>query len=73
VIAFSLRGDRDEDSWKETVPAGKEQCTMYETSIYSIAPNVWRWEIRCGGALLRCGTAGTRAIAELQVMSVVNT
>ena len=45
---------------------------MYETSIYSIAPNLWRWEIRCGGALLRCGTAGTRAIAELQVKAVVN-
>ncbi len=46
---------------------------MYETSIYSIAPNLWRWEIRCGGALLRCGTAGTRAIAELHVKVVVNT
>ena len=46
---------------------------MYETSIYSIAPNLWRWEIRCGGALLRCGTAETRAIAELHVKAVVNT
>jgi hypothetical protein len=37
---------------------------MYETSIYFIAPNLSRWEIRCGGALLRCGTAATRAAAE---------
>jgi hypothetical protein len=46
---------------------------MYATSIYSIAPNLWRWEIRCAGVLLRCGTAGTRAIAELHVKAVVNT
>ncbi len=46
---------------------------MYETSIYSIAPNLWRWEIRCGGALLCCGTAGSSAIAELQVKALVNT
>jgi len=45
---------------------------MYETSIYSIAPNLWRWEIRCGGALLWCGTAKTRAIAVSKVKSVVN-
>jgi hypothetical protein len=46
---------------------------MYEASVYSIGPNLWRWEIRCGGALLRCGTAATRAIAELYVQAVVNT
>ena len=45
---------------------------MYETSIYSIAPNVWRWEIRCGGALLRCGTAPTRPTAEMHVNALVN-
>ena len=46
---------------------------MYETSIYSITPNLWRWEIRCGGALLRCGTAPTRAAAEMGVNAAVNT
>ncbi len=46
---------------------------MYKTSIYSIAPNLWRWEIRCGGALLRCGTAATRVAAEMQVHEVVTT
>jgi hypothetical protein len=28
-----------------------------------ITPHLWRWEIRCGGALLRCGTAPTRVLA----------
>ena len=46
---------------------------MYETSIYSITPNLWRWEIRCGGALLRCGITATRAAAEIQINAVVNT
>ena len=46
---------------------------MYQISVYSIIPGLWRWEIRCGGALLCCGTAGTRAIAELHVKALVNT
>ena len=46
---------------------------MYETSIYSIAPNVWRWEIRRGGALLLCGTAATKAAAEILISAVANT
>jgi len=37
---------------------------MYEISIYFIASNLSRWEIRCGGTLLRCGTATTTAAAE---------
>jgi hypothetical protein len=44
---------------------------MYEFSIYPITPNLWRWAIRCGGALLRCGTAPTRAAAEAVVKEVV--
>ena len=32
--------------------------------VYAVTPYVWRWEIRSGGALLRCGTAPTRAAAE---------
>jgi hypothetical protein len=46
---------------------------MYELSIYPIAPKLWRWEIRCGGALLRCGTTRTRAAAEMAVNEIVNT
>ena len=45
---------------------------MYELSVYPVAPNLWRWEIRCGGALLRCGTAPTRVGAERAVKDVVN-
>jgi hypothetical protein len=46
---------------------------MYQVSVYPITPNLWRWEIRCGGALLRCGTAYTRVDAEMDVNVVVNT
>jgi hypothetical protein len=45
---------------------------MYQISIYSITPYLWRWEIRCGGALLRCGTAHTRVAAEKDVNEVIN-
>jgi hypothetical protein len=46
---------------------------MYQISVYPISSKLWRWEIRCGGALLRCGTAWTRVDAELVVDEVVNT
>jgi hypothetical protein len=36
---------------------------MLQLSVYPIAANLWRWEIRYGGALLRCGTAPTRDAA----------
>ena len=45
---------------------------MYELSVYPITPHLWRWEIRCGGALLRCGTAPTRDDAERAVNEVVH-
>jgi hypothetical protein len=45
---------------------------MYQASVYPITPNLWRWEIRCGGALLRCGTAETRGAAEKAANEVVN-
>jgi hypothetical protein len=52
----------------------KEGATMmYEISIYPITPYLLRWEIRCGGALLRCGTAPTRVAAEKAVNDVVHT
>ncbi len=46
---------------------------MYEISVYPITPCLWRWEIRCGGALLRCGTAPTKDAAEIDVSEAVNT
>jgi hypothetical protein len=46
---------------------------MYQLSVYPITPNLWRWEIRRDGALLRCGTAPTRAAAEVDANGVVNT
>ena len=45
---------------------------MYQVQIYPITLEIWRWEIRCGGALLRCGTAHTRLAAESEAMEVVN-
>jgi hypothetical protein len=45
---------------------------MYQISDSSIAPKRWRWELRCGGALLRCGTAPTRAAAENEVSCILN-
>jgi hypothetical protein len=44
---------------------------MYQITIYLIAPKLWRWELRCGGALLRCGTAPTNRAAEMEAESVV--
>jgi len=37
---------------------------MYHTLIYPITPGLWRWEIRFGDELLRCGTAHTKQAAE---------
>jgi hypothetical protein len=46
---------------------------MCQVSVYALTPKLWRWEIRFGGALLRCGTAPTRVAAEMDVNHVVNT
>lgn len=40
---------------------------MYQVLIYAITANLWRWELRCGGTLVRCGTAPTRAAAHAAV------
>jgi hypothetical protein len=45
---------------------------MYEILIYRITTNLWRWEVRCGGALLRCGTAHTKQGAESDVRELVD-
>jgi hypothetical protein len=36
---------------------------MYQIFVYPIALNLWRWELRTCGALLRCGTARARVVA----------
>lgn len=41
-------------------------------SVYAITPNLWRWEIRSAGALVRCGTAATRITAESAANRFVN-
>ena len=46
---------------------------MYRILVYPITPDLWRWELRCGGALLCCGTAPTRVAAEIDVSEIVNT
>ena len=45
---------------------------MYQVFVYAITANLWRWEIRCAGTLLRCGTAPTRVAAERDASEVVN-
>lgn len=46
---------------------------MYQVSVYAIEPNLWRWELRNDGVLLRCGTARTRAAAETAANHFVGT
>ena len=46
---------------------------MYQITVYPITSDLWRWEIRCGGALLRCGTATTRGAAKRAVNEIVHT
>jgi hypothetical protein len=36
----------------------------YDIRIYEIVKDLWRWEIRSEGKLLRCGTAENKAAAE---------
>jgi hypothetical protein len=46
---------------------------MYQILVYPITPNLWRWEVRLSGTLLRCGTASSRVAAERDVNEVANT
>ncbi len=50
----------------------QEEAIMYQVSVYPIIPNLWRWEIRCGDALLRCGTAPTRGAAKRAANEVIH-
>jgi len=45
---------------------------MYQVQIYSITNTLWRWEIRCGGQLLCCGTTHTKADAENEVRETID-
>jgi len=44
---------------------------MYRIQIYSITKHLWRWEVRCDGALLRCGTADSEQAAEKEAKQIV--
>jgi hypothetical protein len=50
----------------------REGVTMYQISVYTISLLLWRWEVRCGGALLRCGTAPTKVAARRDARGAVN-
>ena len=45
---------------------------MFQLPVYPITPYLWRWEVRCGGALLVCGTAPTRFAAERAANKIIN-
>ena len=45
---------------------------MCQLLVCPITSTLWRWEIWCGGALLRCGTAPTRVAAAMHVNDVVH-
>jgi len=45
---------------------------MYRFLFYPITTTLWRWEIRSGGTLVRCGTAPTRVAAQKNAYGVVN-
>jgi hypothetical protein len=44
---------------------------MYEVFVYPITDNLWRWEIRSGRAIIRCGTASTGVAAEVAANAVI--
>jgi hypothetical protein len=49
-----------------------KETAMYQVQIYAIAQTLWRWEIRCGGALLCCGTAHSQVDAENEVRETID-
>jgi len=51
----------------------KKIPTEFQVSVYVIAAELWRWEIRFDGALLRCGTSRSREAAERDVAAEINT
>ena len=56
------------------VPSGsgsEMETAMYQIQIYPITRALWRWEIRCMGALLFCGTARTKKAAEYEAKTAL--
>jgi hypothetical protein len=45
---------------------------MYEIAIYRFTTTLWRWEVRCGGAVIRCGTAHSKIEAQSEVDEIVH-
>ena len=45
---------------------------MYQILVYRIVKALWRWEVRCGGALVCCGTAHTRQAAQGEANEVIH-
>ncbi len=45
---------------------------MYDVVVYAIHEDLWRWEIRCRGVLVQCGTAPTESAAEIQAKCAIN-
>jgi hypothetical protein len=43
---------------------------MYRLFCYLVTPHLWRWELRCGDALLRCGTVRTWSAAQKVVQQL---
>lgn len=52
--------------------ADNQPVPLYQVLTYAIAAHLWRWEIRAAGALLRCGTAPTKAAAEGEAREVLS-
>jgi hypothetical protein len=45
-------------------------ATMYQLHVFPITFYLWRWEVRCGGALRRCGTARTKGTVQRKVSEI---
>ena len=50
----------------------KKLMTGYEVLVYSMTDRLWRWEIRWGGTLVRCGTSLSKAAAERDATQEMN-
>jgi hypothetical protein len=61
-----LRGKDAAMFFKKKLPT---ECRAF---IYAIAASLWRWEIRCDGALLRCGTSHSEGDAKRDVTQEIN-
>src|SRR5262249_29951079 len=72
AFASRTRHGVDERPTHPAITADQETATMYHVSVYCIGLRLWRWEIRVGHVLLRCGTAFTEAAAQDAVRHLAN-